>query len=159
MAYSYPSCDLLVGGASSQIYRLNLDQGRFLSSLETDLPGVNTVDINPAHQLWAFGGDNGLLELWHPNNKKRISSLDIAGCLSRIDQYSNLAKKSEITSLKFHDDGLTVAVGVSTGQVLLFDLRRPSPLLVKDHQYGYPIKSIQFHNTGNIISGFQIQPK
>lgn len=52
MAYHYQSCDILVGGAGSEVYRLNLEQGRFLPSLQTQCTdGVNVVKVNSANQL------------------------------------------------------------------------------------------------------------
>jgi len=35
---------------------------------------------------------------------------------------------------------------LSTGHVLLYDIRSSIPLVVKDHQYGFPIKKIAFHS-------------
>nr|KAF6308246.1 nucleolar protein 10 [Myotis myotis] len=35
-SYHYPSCDLYFVGASSEVYRLNLEQGRYLNPLQTD---------------------------------------------------------------------------------------------------------------------------
>ena len=43
--------------------------------------------------------------------------------------------------------GLNLAVGTSTGHILLYDIRSSRPLLVKDHLYGTPIKSLIFHST------------
>ncbi|KAJ3088416.1 Nucleolar protein 10, partial [Quaeritorhiza haematococci] len=147
ISYHYPTCDLLVTGASNEVWRLNLEQGRFLNSLPTSMSGVNVCDINPAHQLWGFGGEDGRLEFWHPYNRTKVGSLDVRAALPISPATSSAPL--EITSLKFADDGLTFAVGTSTGHVLLYDLRRAAPLIVKDHQYGFPIKSVQFH-TGAI---------
>ena len=36
-------------------------------------------------------------------------------------------------------------------QVLLYDLRSDKPLLIKDHQYELPIKSIEFHDTLDLV--------
>ncbi|MEQ2199691.1 Nucleolar protein 10 [Xenoophorus captivus] len=44
-----------------------------------------------------------------------------------------------------------MAVGTSTGQVLLYDLRSSQPLLVKDHFYNLPIKSLIFHDQLDLI--------
>lgn len=41
LAYHYPTCDLMVVGASHEAWRLNLEQGRFMNPLETDLPAIN----------------------------------------------------------------------------------------------------------------------
>ncbi|KTG46583.1 hypothetical protein cypCar_00004408 [Cyprinus carpio] len=50
-SYHYPSCDLYFVGASSEVFRLNLEQGRFLFSLQTDavvegLPSVSALKFN-----------------------------------------------------------------------------------------------------------------
>ena len=47
-----------------------------------------------------------------------------------------------------HRDGLNMAVGSSTGKVVLYDLRSSKPLLVKDHMYGLPIKKVVFSGAG-----------
>ncbi|KAK8406138.1 hypothetical protein O3P69_007096 [Scylla paramamosain] len=36
LTYHYPSCDLYIAASGSEIYRLNLQQGRFLNSLQTE---------------------------------------------------------------------------------------------------------------------------
>jgi ribosome biogenesis protein ENP2 len=43
MACSYTSCDLLIVGATSEAYRLNMEQGRFLSSFQTDANAINVT--------------------------------------------------------------------------------------------------------------------
>ena len=53
-----------------------------------------------------------------------------------------------MTAVKFRD-ALTMAVGTSTGQVLLYDLRSNRPVRVKDHRYGLPIKRVDFHHIGH----------
>ncbi len=55
-----------------------------------------------------------------------------------------------ITTLKYRD-GLNLAVGTSTGHVLLYDLRSNKPLLIKDHRYELPIKDIQWHKDNDMI--------
>ena len=60
-----------------------------------------------------------------------------------------------MTAIEFADDGLTYAVGTAGGQVAIYDIRSPIPRLTKDHQYGTPIKRINFHSSGNIISADQ----
>jgi ribosome biogenesis protein ENP2 len=59
----------------------------------------------------------------------------------------------EVSAMRFASDGLTYAVGTSTGQVLLYDLRSTAPMLIKDHQYEFPIKNISFHPaTSNVMT-------
>jgi ribosome biogenesis protein ENP2 len=55
------------------------------------------------------------------------------------------AKVPEVTALKFRHDGLSMAVGTSTGHTLLYDLRQSQPWLIKDQQYGLPIRSLHWH--------------
>ncbi|GAB5570057.1 nucleolar protein 10 [Prionailurus iriomotensis] len=112
------TCTLLARG--SEVYRLNLEQGRYLNPLQTDAAENNVCDINSVHGLFATG------------TIERINSLPT------------------ISALKFNG-ALTMAVGTSTGQVLLYDLRSDKPLLVKDHQYGLPIKSLHFQDSLDLI--------
>ncbi|KAG4093965.1 WD40 repeat-like protein [Neocallimastix lanati (nom. inval.)] len=151
MKYHFQSCDLMVVGNSSEVYRLNLEQGRFMKSLFTSLPAINTLDINPAHQLFAFGGEDGNIEFWDPRDKTCITTLNpIINILQ--NPMITLESTPQVSTVKYKNDGLTFGVGTSTGQVLLYDLRNSKPFLVKDHQYGYPIKNIIYHKSQNVIS-------
>ncbi|ORX45671.1 WD40 repeat-like protein [Hesseltinella vesiculosa] len=144
LAYHFPSCDLMVGAAGNEVYRLNLEQGRFLNSIETDASlGVNCTKINPAHQLFGFGSANGTVELWDPRSKARVGLLDQLPLPRSLTQQEPV----EVTALSFRQDGLNMAVGTSTGHTLLYDLRTSVPYMVKDHQYGFPIKTIHFHDS------------
>uniref|UniRef100_A0A8D0HHN7 Nucleolar protein 10 n=1 Tax=Sphenodon punctatus TaxID=8508 RepID=A0A8D0HHN7_SPHPU len=128
-SYHYPSCDLYFVGASSEVYRLNLEQGRYLNSLQTDASENNVCDINPVHGLFATGTAEGKVECWDPRTRNRVGTLDCA--------------LSSVTGLP----------SISTGQVdvLLYDLRSSNPLIVKDHHYNLPIKSIQFQGQLDLI--------
>ncbi|KAG2467858.1 NOL10 protein, partial [Polypterus senegalus] len=55
-----------------------------------------------------------------------------------------------VSALRFKD-ALHMAVGTSTGQILLYDLRANRPLIVKDHHYGLPIKTIQFQDNLDLV--------
>lgn len=147
LVYHYPSCDLYLVGASSEVYRLNLEQGRFLNSLQTSAVEINTCDINPVHQLFAAGTAEGRVECWDPRSRSRVGVLDVG--LSGLD-FQSLDNVPAVTALLFRD-GLTMGVGTSTGHVLLYDLRSTKPLLVKDHQYGLPINSIAFQDKLDIV--------
>jgi ribosome biogenesis protein ENP2 len=92
------------------------------------------------------------VEFWHPSQRKRVGLLDVNEALIKSIDSSLLDTLPQITSMQFGLDGLSFCAGTSTGQCVLFDLRNPSPLLIKDHQYGYPINSITFHSAGKIIS-------
>ncbi|CAM2112199.1 nucleolar protein 10 isoform X1 [Lepidochelys kempii] len=147
-SYHYPSCDLYFVGASSEVYRLNLEQGRYLNSLQTDASENNVCDINPIHCLFATGTAEGKVECWDPRTRNRVGVLDCA--LSSVTADTEIDGLPSISALKFNG-ALNMAVGTSTGQVLLYDLRSSNPLIVKDHQYGLPIKSIQFQDPLDLI--------
>ncbi|XP_071999684.1 nucleolar protein 10 [Engystomops pustulosus] len=147
-SYHYPSCDVYFVGVGSDVFRFNLEQGRFLNSLQTEASLINVCDINPAHHLFAAGSVEGKVECWDPRIRSRVGILDCAmGCVSEDTEINGLPA---VTALKFNGP-LHMAVGTSTGQVLLYDLRSNRPLTVKDHQYGLPIKSIQFHDPMELI--------
>ncbi|CAG8473713.1 11275_t:CDS:2 [Funneliformis mosseae] len=146
LVYHYPSCDLLVGASSHEVYRLNLSQGRFLNSFSTDSTmGVNVTIINPAHQLFGFGTEDGTIELWDPRSRSRIGLLAPQLPLSASSSMS-LNNSLQVTAMEYRNDGLSLAVGTSTGHILLYDLRSSKPWLVKDHQYGYPIKKLSWYD-------------
>ncbi|KAJ2156206.1 Small ribosomal subunit biogenesis [Coemansia sp. RSA 552] len=158
LAYHSPSCDVLVGGASSEVYRLNIDQGRFMAPMQTQSQkGINVVRVNPAHQLFGFGAEDGSVEFWDPRAKNRIGVLEptIPNAAGSMDGTQG---GFEITAMDFRADGLGTAVGTSSGHVLLYDLRQARPWQVKDQQYGLPIKTLQWVESGNAedVSGAKI---
>ncbi|XP_054964219.1 nucleolar protein 10 isoform X4 [Pan paniscus] len=77
-SYHYPSCDLYFVGASSEVYRLNLEQGRYLNPLQTDAAENNVCDINSVHGLFATGTIEGRVECWDPRTRNRVGLLDCA---------------------------------------------------------------------------------
>lgn len=147
-SYHYPSCDLYFVGASSEVFRLNLEQGRFLNSLQTDAVENNVCDINPIHHLFATGSSEGRVECWDPRVRNCVGKLDCA--LSSLTEGTEIQALPSISALKFNGS-LNMAVGTSTGQVLLYDLRSSQPLLVKDHFYNLPINSLNFHNQLDLV--------
>ncbi|KAI9730132.1 MAG: hypothetical protein M1834_006125 [Cirrosporium novae-zelandiae] len=146
---------------SGEVFRLNLEVGRYMRSYEVDVGGddlnslgggalqggINTGSVNVAsiaeesHNLYAFGTSLGTVEFFDPRSKNR------AGIL-QTPQSSFVSSEStprpEITALQFHRGGLTIATGTSTGLIYLYDLRSPKPLLKKDQGYGYPIQTLKF---------------
>ncbi|XP_066273981.1 nucleolar protein 10-like [Branchiostoma lanceolatum] len=147
-SFHYPSCDLYFVGASREVYRLNLEQGRFLNPLVTNSVESNVCDINPVHHLFACGTVEGRIECWDPRVRSRVGELDCA--LSSITEDTMVDGLPAISALKFKD-GLTMAVGTSTGQILLYDIRSNRPVLVKDHHYGLPINSIEFNDPQDLV--------
>ncbi|KZT28098.1 WD40 repeat-like protein [Neolentinus lepideus HHB14362 ss-1] len=166
--YHYPSCDAIFGAAGNEVYRLNLDQGRFLNPLVlqgTDgsgggIEGVNAIDINPAHQLFGFGIDgNGTVEFWDPRSRSRVGLLHLphnrliptyaAPTLPGVDDASTLS----VTSISSRSDGLSYAVGTSTGHTLLYDIRSARPFALKDQGYGLPVRNVSWVEGGSRMAG------
>uniref|UniRef100_A0A8C5SGF2 Nucleolar protein 10 n=1 Tax=Laticauda laticaudata TaxID=8630 RepID=A0A8C5SGF2_LATLA len=90
----------------------------------------------------------GKVECWDPRVRNRVGVLDCA--LNSVTADQEVGGLPAVSALKF-DGSLKMAVGTFTGQVLLYDLRSSNPLIMKDHQYGLPVKSIQFHNALDLI--------
>lgn len=151
--YHYPSCDALIGAQGRHVYRMNLDQGRFLNPLECGeaVEGVNALDINPAHGLLAVGTENydtaGTVEFWDLRARNRVGILNLPlghlGGASSFDAGGGEGPTA-VTALSSREDGLNMAVGTSTGHTLLYDLRASTPYSIKDQGYGLPIKKVQW---------------
>ncbi|KAL4919881.1 WD40-repeat-containing domain protein [Aspergillus aurantiobrunneus] len=146
------------GDGLGEVFRLNLELGRYMRSFEVDVGGddftsagggalqggINTGAVNTgaiaeeSHGLLAFGTTLGTVELWDPRAKGR------AGVLLPPTQIGPDDPRNEITALEFHRSGLTLATGSSNGLIHLYDLRSPVPLLKKDQGYGFPIHTLKF---------------
>ncbi|KAI3506234.1 hypothetical protein L1887_28590 [Cichorium endivia] len=136
--YDSWSCDLICAASSPDLYRINLEQGRFLSSLSTQSPALNVVSRSKYHGLIAGGGEDGAVECFDIRTRSSIARLNAVDG----DQ--------EVTAIEFDGDGgYHMAVGSSGGKVMIYDLRSSSPLRVKDHMYGSPILNIKWHQTLN----------
>ncbi|KLO17661.1 hypothetical protein SCHPADRAFT_846182 [Schizopora paradoxa] len=165
VSYHFPSCDALIGATGSEVYRLNLDQGRFLNPLvlkgdgTQDIAGVNAIDINPAHQLLAFGVDgNGSVEFWDPRSRSRVGLLHLPQSLmstsiSVATDGLGDSRNFSVTSLASRSDGLSYAVGTSTGHTLLYDIRTSRHFTQKDLGYGLPVKNVLWIDGGGKVAG------
>lgn len=171
LAYHFPSCDALIGASGAEVYRLNLEQGRFLSPLVLqgdgmdDVTGVNVVDVNPAHQLLAFGMEAaGTVEFWDPRSRSRVgllrlpkgrlmaSTSSVAQALPGVDEPGALPGLS-VTAIASRSDGLSYAIGTSTGHALLYDIRSDKPFAMKDQGYGLPVKNLTWISGGSRMAG------
>ncbi|XP_030473839.1 uncharacterized protein LOC115691371 [Syzygium oleosum] len=142
MAYDCWSCDLLCAASSPDLYRINLEQGRFLSSLSTQSPALNVVSRSKLHGLVACGGEDGALECFDLRMRSSVGRINAVAPTGDID--------SEVTAVEFDGDGgFLMAVGSSAGKVMIYDLRSSLPLRVKDHMYGSAILDIKWHRTLN----------
>ena len=169
IGYHFPSCDALIAGAGSEVYRLNLSEGRFMNPLQLQadgetVTGVNAININPAHQLFAFGVEgNGTVEFWDPRSRARVGLLKLpvsrllptgafaTSALPGVDDASG--PSVSVTALASRGDGLSYAVGTSTGHTLLYDIRSARPYATKDQGYGLPVKKVSWIEGGSRMGG------
>ncbi|KAL7173884.1 hypothetical protein ACSBR2_033194 [Camellia fascicularis] len=142
IAYDSWSCDLFCAASSPDLYRINLEQGRFLTSLNTQSPALNVVTRSKVHGLVACGGDDGAVECFDMRVRSSVGRINAVAPAGDIDQ--------EVTAIEFDGEGgYFMAVGSSAGKVLIYDLRSSHPMRVKDHMYGSPILNIKWHRTLN----------
>ena len=76
LAYDTTSSDLYIVGASNEIYRLNLNQGRFMAPIETEATEISCCQFNPEHNLFMCGTTDGTVECWDTRSKTRAGLLD-----------------------------------------------------------------------------------
>jgi ribosome biogenesis protein ENP2 len=164
LVYSKASAELLVPAVGvnanglGEVFRINLEQGRFMREYEVDVGGddltssgagalqggINVGSVNTAavaedsHNLMAFGTSIGTVEFWDSRSRSRVAALGVP----QEQEFGGV--KPEVTALDFHRSGITTAVGTSCGMIYLYDLRSASPLLRKDHGYGYPVQTLKF---------------
>ncbi|OBT75632.1 hypothetical protein VF21_05175 [Pseudogymnoascus sp. 05NY08] len=140
---------------SGEVYRLNLEVGRYMKPYQVDVGGddmttsgggalqggINTGSVNVAaiaegsHNLMAFGTSIGTVEFWDSRSKSKIGMLS--------------GHQGGVTALDFARNGLSLATGTSEGIVQIFDLRKSVPLLKKDQGYGYPIQTLMHLTTSS----------
>lgn len=143
---------------NGEVFRLNLELGRYMRSYEIDVGGddltsagsgtlqggIQTGSVNTAaiaeesHNILAFGTSLGTIEFWDSRARDRVGILQAPSPPDLIDG------RQEVTALQFHRSGLTLASGSSAGLVHLYDLRSPKPFLKKDQGYGYPIQTLVY---------------
>ncbi|KAL7473650.1 hypothetical protein ACHAXS_014111 [Conticribra weissflogii] len=198
MAYEKTTCDLLVVSsgkrispgtvtagqqATGEVYRFNLDEGRFseplaFTSALKQKKGVDGGDarvlqlggsciaVSPTHALTAIGAEDGTVRFWDnrvpvgngPSDKhlSPFLNLDVASATSGygfFDDTTNNGFPGEVTSVCFDSSGLHMCAGTRGGNVALYDMRSSKPLFIKEHQYGLPIHTVQFHSgSGTILS-------
>lgn len=137
--------DLVVVGTGSEIFRLSLSEGRFLTPLASQSSGINASGYSPAHGLFAAAGEDGILECFDMRSRESVGALDAASAAG--------VSGRGLTALRFDESGMHIAVGTETGQVALYDLRSSRPLQVKDHMYDAPIVDIKFQRArGDTLS-------
>lgn len=141
LSYDASSCNLFIAAAQNELFRLNLAKGVFLKPFEVTL-SQNCVDTCVRNLLLAVGVEDHAVEFWDPRARTRVAQLSIAP-ESETDQLHG------VTAASFHHDGLRFACGTADGRSLVYDLRSPEPITVKDQGYGYAIKKVSWIDVGS----------
>lgn len=114
--------------------------------------GVNSVDVNPVHQLLTFGIDgNGTSQLWDPRSRSSVGTLSVPR--NGIVRFGTADQNFSITAISSRVDGLSYAIGTSSGHTLLYDIRAARPFAIKDQGYGLPIQSLSWIEGGSRMAG------
>jgi ribosome biogenesis protein ENP2 len=176
LAYDKRGAELLIpavgtnGNGMGEVFRFNLELGRFMTELEIDVGGddistgggrslqggiragsVNVAAIaETSHNLLAFGTSQGTVEYWDTRARARVATLAVP---------AEFEGRPEVTALNYHRSGINMAVGTSTGLIYLYDLRSSLPTLKKDQGYGYPIQYVQYLTQGMSTRDSVAEPK
>lgn len=163
MAYESTTCELLVAASGSEVYRLNLEEGRFSEPWTTEPAEVSAscISVAHAHPLAAVGFDDGVVRFWDNRSPdsllKPFLKLDVRsatagyGFADETDVHHR--NPHEITSIAHDTSGLYMAAGTAGGLVALYDVRSSKPLHIKEHKHGMPIHTLKFHpGSGCILS-------
>ncbi|CAJ1959210.1 unnamed protein product [Cylindrotheca closterium] len=155
MTYEPTTCELLVAASGDQIYRLNLEEGRFTEPWAMDV-GVSAacIAVSPSQPLASVGCDDGIVRFWDNRSPdtllKPFLKLDVQSATAGYgfaDENSLFHKNpNEISSIAHDSSGLYMAAGTAGGLVALYDVRTSKPLHVMEHKHGAPIHTIKFHS-------------
>ncbi|KAL7546972.1 hypothetical protein ACHAWF_010293 [Thalassiosira exigua] len=131
--------------------------------------GGSCIAVSPTHPLTAIGAEDGTVRFWDnrvpsgsnggPGDARfaPFLNLDVASATAGrgfFDENTNSGYPGEVTSICFDRTGMHMCAGTRGGNVALYDMRSSRPLFVKEHQYGLPIHTVQFHSgSGTILSG------
>lgn len=133
---------LIVGGVGGQIYRVDLQEGRFRTSWDTpslsqklissDAFGVNALVYSPETCL-TFAADGHSLTTYDARTKGGV--------------VSNIMLEDEGTAVAVDKTGLQIAVGTCESDIILYDIRSSHPLHQFTHHSDLPIREINFHTS------------
>ena len=161
MAYEPTTCEILVAAKGKQLYRVNLEEGRFSEpwSIESSTASSTCIAVGPTHPIAAVGCDDGVVRFWDNRSPdsllKPFLSLDVSGGTKGYGYADNpFTNSAEIRSIAQDPSGLYLAAGTAGGVVALYDVRSSRPLHVMEHKHGMPIHTVRFHPySGCILSG------
>lgn len=139
-----------------KVFRLDLDEGKFLFPLNNNNFGENTCSgINSHGDIIAFGSSLGCVNFWDP----RVTSKNMfqIKCFKFLED----RQTRKITSIRFNDTKpFECFVGFSNGEIILFDIRCFSPLIGKKMDHKFPVNCIRMDQNGdNILTSNSKQVK
>ena len=119
-----------------------------------NIAGVNVIDINPAHQLIALGIDgNGTVQFWDPRSRASVGTLRLPAARLITPTHLQNGDSLGVTAISSRADGLSYAIGTTTGHTLLYDIRSTKPFALKDQGYGLPVKKTIWIEGGSRMAG------
>ena len=130
--------DLFIGCSSSELYRLNLEEGKFLSNFETNAKGITTIHHNSQLDLLITGSEDGLVNFFDYRQRRFIRE-------------DTLNDKEDITIVKGGRNPFETYVGSAEGLVRVYDIRTERFVQEKRSPYMLPINSIEFHHKSELV--------
>lgn len=169
MAYESTTCELLIAGSASQVYRLNLEEGRFSepwsleksSSKSSVVSECSCISVSQAQPLASVGCADGRVRFFDNRSPDLLTpflKLDVHAVTKGMgffdsSQASYSQNPFDITSIAHDTSGMYMAAGTAGGLVALYDVRSSKPLHVKEHKHGLPIHTLKFHSgSGCLLS-------
>ena len=159
MDYEPTTCELLIAAKGNNVYRINLEEGRFSEpwTYEADASS-SCIAVAPSQPLAAVGCDDGVVRFWDSRSPEMIKpflQLDVHSATAGrgfADESLGHVNLKEITSIAHDPNGLYMACGTAGGLAAVYDIRSSRPLYVQEHKNGTPILAMKFHASGNILS-------
>lgn len=143
--YEESAATLYVAASAPELYRLSLQHGTFFEPWHLEGSAASAVVSSPVHSLIAVGTDGGGVEMFDPRAKMRVARLDVA---QRLEKGA-----LNVTSLAFRStDAVSMLVGTSSGDVLLYDIRSVAPLVMREHGNEQDVVRVGFHGADKVWS-------
>jgi ribosome biogenesis protein ENP2 len=163
MAYESTTCDLLLAANGPEVYRLNLEEGRFTEpwKMEPSTVAASCIAVSLAQPLASVGCEDGMVRFWdnrQPDSLlKPFMSLDVQAATTGFGFADDVRllhhNPNEITSIAPDPSGLYMGVGTAGGLVALYDVRSSIPIHIQEHKHGMPIHTVKFHpGSGCVLS-------
>lgn len=149
MKYDRATCILYVASSSESIYRVDLEEGVFLSPLVSSSaaddvykPTLTSMSLAPLGLPVLLAGlDNGEIQSWDT----RDDSNPISCLVASVDG-------NEVTQIAWSPDGMQIACGLDNGVVRGYDIRSSHVLFERDHRNDFPVVGLHYTSKSVIAS-------